>query len=57
LLFREPAAGEWADAMVIEWAKILRLPPYEGAYPERPRMSKCGCPTPREVDPEIRTRN
>lgn len=44
---RTPAAGEWDDHMVIEWAKILRCPPYEDALPVRPRMSPCGCATPK----------
>ena len=44
---RTPAAGEWDDAHVIELAKILRVAPYEGAYAVRPRMSGCGCATPK----------
>ncbi len=44
---REPSYGEWNDALVVEWAKILRLSPYEGAYPVRPRMSKCACADPK----------
>jgi len=44
---RAPVAGEWDDAMVLEWAKILRVAPYEGAYAVKPRMSKCGCDAPR----------
>ena len=42
-----PAAGEWTNGMVVEWAKILRVPPHEGAYPVRPRMSKCACASPK----------
>jgi hypothetical protein len=44
---RTPASGEWDEQMVIEWAKILRIAPHEGAYPVRPRMSKCGCASPK----------
>jgi hypothetical protein len=44
---RSPAPGEWTEAMVVEWAMILRLPPHEGAYSVRPRMSKCRCPSPK----------
>ena len=44
---RAPASGEWDDAHVVELAKILGVPPYDGAYPVRPRMSRCGCPTPK----------
>jgi hypothetical protein len=43
---RQQAAGG-TMGWLIEWAKILRLPPYEGAYPVRPGMSRCGCPTPK----------
>jgi hypothetical protein len=44
---RAPGDREWDDSMVVEWARILRLPPYEKDYEVKPRMSKCGCPTPR----------
>jgi len=44
---RSTAPGEWNDAHVVELAKILRVPPYEGAYPVRPRMSECACPSPK----------
>ena len=44
---RAPASGEWTDDMVTEWAKILRVPPYEGAYPIKPRMARCACPSPK----------
>jgi hypothetical protein len=44
---RAPTSGEWTDDMVTEWAKILRIPPYEGAYPVRARMSNCRCPSPK----------
>ena len=26
----------WSEALVIEWFKLLRMPPYENAYPVRP---------------------
>jgi hypothetical protein len=44
---RTPGPGEWSESMVVEWAKVLRLPPHEGAYPVRPRMSTCSCATPK----------
>ena len=44
---RTPTRGEWDDDHVVELAKILRVPPYEGAYPVRPRMTKCACPSPK----------
>jgi hypothetical protein len=31
----------WSEALVIEWMKILRMPPYENAYPVRPAQSSC----------------
>ncbi len=36
---------EWNSDAVIEWLKVLRVPPWEGAYPVRPRGSSCRrCP-------------
>lgn len=41
-----PLTGEvdvrWSEERVLEWLKLLRLPPYESAYPVRPRGA--GCP-------------
>jgi hypothetical protein len=40
--------GTWNEAHVVEVAKTFRVPPYEHAYPVRPRMSSCGCETPKK---------
>lgn len=47
----QPARHEtaWGRGMVIGWAKILHIPPYENAFAERPRGSRCTCATPRLV--------
>jgi len=31
----------WSEALVIEWFKLLRMTPYEKAYPVRPAQSHC----------------
>jgi hypothetical protein len=41
--------GGWIQEHVIELAKILRVPPYEHAYPVRPRLSSCGCSSPQPL--------
>ena len=38
---RPPEAGEWTHEMIVEWARLLRLPPHEHDYPVRPRMAPC----------------
>ena len=36
---------EWNADSVIEWLKVLRVPPWDRAYPVRPRGSACRrCP-------------
>ena len=32
----------WSEELVLEWLKVLRLPPYEAAYEIRPRGAGCG---------------
>ncbi len=32
----------WSEALVVEWFKILQLPPYENAYSVRSAQSHCG---------------
>jgi hypothetical protein len=36
----------WNYNLVQEWARTLRLQPYENDYPVRPRPSSCGCSSP-----------
>ena len=43
---RPPPNGGWTEGLVIEWAKTLRLRPYEDAYPVKARSSSCGCSSP-----------
>jgi hypothetical protein len=31
----------WSEALVLEWFKLLRLPPFEHAYPVRTARSRC----------------
>lgn len=31
----------WDEDLVVDWLKVLRLPPYETAYELRPRGSSC----------------
>jgi hypothetical protein len=31
----------WSEDLVVEWCKILQLPPYEHAYPVRTAHSRC----------------
>ncbi len=31
----------WSEALVVEWFKLLRMPPYEKAYPVRAAQSHC----------------
>jgi hypothetical protein len=33
---------KWSEPFVVEWLKILRVPPFERAYSVRPRGSRCG---------------
>lgn len=36
---------EWSEDAVLEWLRILRVPPFQQAYPVRPRGSRCArCP-------------
>jgi len=43
-----PEPDAWGHEMIVEWARLLRLPPHEHDSPVRPRGagSKCGCATP-----------
>lgn len=42
---RNAVKVEWSEDAVIEWLKILRVPPFENAYPIRPRGAACAkCP-------------
>jgi hypothetical protein len=50
---RTPGDGEWDDAFVVEWARQLRLPPHERDYAVKPRMSSCGCPTPKKYTQSV----
>ena len=35
---------DWSEDAVIEWLRVFRVPPYQDAYPVRPRGSGCdGC--------------
>jgi hypothetical protein len=35
---------EWSQDAVLEWLRVLRVPPYQDDYPVRPRGSRCrGC--------------
>lgn len=38
---REPGRDEWDYEMIEEWARLLRLPPFESAYPVRPWAWRC----------------
>ena len=31
----------WSEALVVEWFKLLRMPPYQNAYPVRTAQSHC----------------
>lgn len=31
----------WSEQMVLDWLKVLGVPPFESAYPRRPRRSAC----------------
>jgi hypothetical protein len=32
----------WSEELVLEWFKVLRLPPFQHAYEVRPRGAGCG---------------
>lgn len=44
---RPPRKGGWTMALVIQWARLLRIPPHEKDYPVRTRADGCGCSNPR----------
>jgi hypothetical protein len=37
---REPAKDGWTHEMIVEWARLLRLPGHD-VYPVHPRMHRC----------------
>ena len=42
---RHQLKAEWTEDAVIEWLRILRVPPYHSSYPVLPRGSVCPkCP-------------
>ncbi len=45
-----------SEETVVEWFKLLRLPPYQAAYPVRPMGSACAdCPAPQGRANEVTT--
>lgn len=38
---RAPGDGAWTHEMIVEWCRLLRLPPHETDYVVRPRMASC----------------
>jgi hypothetical protein len=47
---------KWTEPFVIEWLKTLRVPPFEKAYPVRPRGSPCSrCQKSREQQSAVFT--
>lgn len=46
----------WSEALVLEWLKLLQLPPFERAYEVRPGRSACrGCAQKRDHQSAIHT--
>jgi hypothetical protein len=46
----------WSEALVVEWFRLLRLPPYANDYPLRPPSSPCPCcPNPAGHAVEVKT--
>ncbi|MHB8877822.1 MAG: hypothetical protein ACYC8T_29365 [Myxococcaceae bacterium] len=47
---------KWNEPFVIEWLKILQVAPFDGAYPVRPRGSRCvRCPETRNEQASLFT--
>jgi hypothetical protein len=38
---RHAVKVDWSEDAVLEWLRVLRVPPYQDAYPVRPRGSGC----------------
>ena len=46
----------WSEALVVEWFRLLRLPPHQWDYPVRPPSSACPrCPAPAGHAVEVKT--
>ena len=46
----------WSESLVVEWYRILRLPPHASDYPLRPPSSACPrCPRPAGHAVEVKT--
>jgi len=46
----------WSEALVVEWFRLLRLPPHAGDYPVQPPSSPCPrCPRPAGHAVEVKT--
>ena len=50
---RQPKPRGWTHELIVEWARLLRLPPYENDYPVRPRSWSCTCDSPRPYTARI----
>ena len=46
----------WSEALVVEWFRLLRLPPHQHDYSVRPPSSPCSrCPAPAGHAVEVKT--
>ncbi|HTS81042.1 MAG TPA: hypothetical protein VMH40_10630 [Myxococcaceae bacterium] len=46
----------WSESLVVEWFRVLRLPPHQWDYPVRPPSSPCPrCPAPDGHAVEVKT--
>lgn len=46
----------WTENLVLEWLRLLRIPPYDRSYAIRPRASRCDkCPPDRSSQPAVNT--